>query len=107
MVTFNFPAWAFSLHFFFRGKAVRWGTGDSMGFLCPAWWDPKEEELAEMNYSKASEVIQSVIEPRRLGEAEGAMQKHFIKRLWQVLHCGRHVNEQSSPTFAGHFLTLK
>jgi len=72
-----------------------------MGFLCPAWWDPKREKLAEMNYSKASEVIQSVIEPRRLGE------KLSIKRLWQVLHCGRHVNEQSGPTFAGHFLALK
>lgn len=57
MVTFNFPAWAFSLHFFFAGKAVRCGAADSMGFWCPAWWDLKEEELAEMNYFKASEVI--------------------------------------------------
>ncbi|XP_058613228.1 uncharacterized protein LOC131528235 [Onychostoma macrolepis] len=54
-----------------RWKAVRWGASDSMGFSCPAWRDPKEAELAEINYSKASEVIQSVIELWRLGKPRG------------------------------------
>lgn len=63
MVTFNFPAWAFSLHFCRESS--------EMGFTCPAWRDPKEAELAEINYSKASEVIQSVIELWRLGKPRG------------------------------------
>lgn len=50
---------------------MRWGAGDSMGFTCPAWRDPKEAELAEINYSKASEVIQSVIELWGLGKPRG------------------------------------
>lgn len=67
MVTFNFPVWTFSLNF-----AERRGPMTAWGSLCARRGGTrKEAELAEMNYSKASEVIQSVIEPRRLGKPRG------------------------------------
>lgn len=96
MVTFNFPVWTFSLNFAGRPMTA-WGgvSGRERGGI-----SRNELFQGQRSYPKCNRAAAA-------GEAEGAMRKCSIKPPWQVLHCGRHVNEWSGPTFTGHFLTLK
>lgn len=105
MVTFNFPAWAFSLYFCRESSEI--GGRRQHGVPVPSMVGPERGGISSNKLFQGQRSYPKCNRAMEAGEAEGAMQKRSIKRLWQVLYCGRHVNEQCSPTFAGHFLTLK